>query len=78
MCNVINCGKCGVWWNFITLCTGRSSDELKALARSDGTLWNPGELEFQTQLQHTNLPAFIALLERNGQSYNPHYRRGGH
>ncbi len=46
------------------------------MARSHGTLWEPGELAFQQRLQRENLPEFIALLERNGVKYDPNYRRG--
>jgi len=35
-----------------------------------------GELNFQRNLQQRNLPAFIALLAKNGVKYNPNYRRG--
>eukprot|EP00937_MAST-01D_sp_MAST-1D-sp2_P003292 g3292.t1 len=76
VCNVINCAQCGIWWNWRTLETGRSSRELKDRARASGTLWEPGELAFQQKLQRTDLPAFKALLERNGVRYDPRYVRG--
>ena len=37
----------------------------------------PGELEYQQQLEQTNLEEFKKLLERNGMEYDPNYRRGG-
>jgi hypothetical protein len=36
-----------------------------------------GELSYQQELQRSNLPEFIALLERNGVTYDPNYVRGG-
>ncbi len=56
--------------------TGRTSRELKDRARSNGTLWEAGELQFQQRLERTNLPEFIKLLERNGVKYDPSYSRG--
>ena len=41
-----------------------------------GTLWEPGELAFQQDLQRKDPKAFKALLERNGMEYNPNYVRG--
>ena len=41
-----------------------------------GTLWMPGELAFQQNLQQKDPKAFKALLERNGMEYNPNYQRG--
>ncbi len=76
VCNVLTCARCGIVWHWATLQTGRSSDELKAQARQDGTLWNPGELAFQQNLERTNPAEFKALLERNGIPYDPNYRRG--
>ena len=77
ICNVIQCGKCSIWWNWRSRDTGNTSVELKDKARLCGTLWEPGELEYQMNLQRSNLPAFKQLLERNGQQYNPKYQRGG-
>ena len=76
MCNVMHCGKCGIYWNWRTKETGTSTNEVKQKARSDGTLWEPGELSYQQNLQNDNLPEFIALLARNGIKYDPNYRRG--
>mmetsp|Transcript_15750 Transcript_15750/g.28328 ORF Transcript_15750/g.28328 Transcript_15750/m.28328 type:complete len:86 (+) Transcript_15750:291-548(+) len=76
ICNVINCGQCGVWWNWNTNETGRSSTELKARARARGTLWEPGELQYQQGLQRNDPEEFKSLLERNGMTYDPNYRRG--
>ena len=42
-----------------------------------GTLWEPGELEYQRNLEHTNLPEFKRLLASAGIKYNPNYVRGG-
>jgi len=76
ICNVIQCAGCNIWWNWRTRQTGNSSTELKNKARMDGTLWEPGELEYQMQLQRKDPEAFKALLERNGMVYDPNYRRG--
>ena len=75
MCNVMNCGKCGIFWNWRTRETGTSSSQLKNKARNNGTLWEPGELSYQQNLQRTNLPEFKRLLERNGIKYDPNYVR---
>jgi len=76
MCNVMHCGKCGIYWNWKTRETGTSSSQLKNKARRNGTLWEPGELRYQQELQRTNLPEFKRLLERNGIKYDPNYVRG--
>lgn len=57
--------------------TGRSAQELKNKARMAGTLWLPGELQYQLELERKNPEEFKKLLERNGQKYDPNYRRGG-
>jgi len=77
VCNVIECAKCGIWWNWRTRETGRTSRELKDRARSHGTLWEAGELEFQQKLERSNHAAFVGLLERNGIKWDPNYHRGG-
>eukprot|EP01083_Nonionella_stella_P271050 918152_1 len=76
MCNVMHCGKCGIYWNWQTRETGTSSSQLKNKARRNGTLWEPGELAYQQTLQKSNLPEFKKLLERNGIKYDPNYVRG--
>ena len=76
VCNVINCEKCGIWWNWRTRETGRTSKELKDGARARGTLWEPGEPAFQQTMQASDPEAFRKLLERNGVHYDPNYRRG--
>lgn len=76
MCNVMHCGKCGIYWNWKTRETGTSSSQLKNKARRNGTLWEPGELRYQQELQRNNLPEFKKLLERNGIKYDPNYVRG--
>ena len=76
ICNVINCERCSVWWNWKTKETGRSSRELKQKARERGTLWEPGELQFQQTLQQSDPEQFQSLLERNGMKYDPNYQRG--
>lgn len=76
MCNIMHCAKCGIYWNWQTLETGNSTKELKNRARSNGTLWEPGELRYQQELQRSNLPEFIKLLERNGIKYDANYVRG--
>jgi hypothetical protein len=76
ICNVIQCEQCSVWWNWTSKETGKSSRELKDKARSRGTLWEPGELDFQRTLQQTDPKAFAGLLERNGMHYDPNYVRG--
>jgi hypothetical protein len=76
ICNVIQCAKCGVWWNWRTRETGRDSHELKERARMAGALWEPGELHFQMDLQRRNPEEFRRLLERAGIRYDPNYVRG--
>jgi len=76
LCNVMHCGKCRIYWNWRSKEMGHSSTEIKQKARNNGTLWEPGELSYQQGLQNNNLPAFIALLARNGIKYDPNYRRG--
>lgn len=76
ICNVIHCEQCGVWWNWRSRDTGGSSQQLKDKARARGDLWEPGELQFQQTLQRSDPKAFKHLLERNGMTYDPHYRRG--
>lgn len=66
ICNVIECAKCGVWWNWRTRETGKSGSELKQRARAMGTLWEQGELQYQMELERRNPNEFKALLERNG------------
>eukprot|EP00455_Lapot_gusevi_P005105 TRINITY_DN12149_c0_g1_i5.p1 TRINITY_DN12149_c0_g1~~TRINITY_DN12149_c0_g1_i5.p1 ORF type:complete len:435 (-),score=127.23 TRINITY_DN12149_c0_g1_i5:77-1315(-) len=76
ICNVIECGKCGIWWNWRTRETGRDSRALKDRARMSGSLWEPGELAYQQRLEYQNPEEFRALLERNGVRYDPNYVRG--
>jgi len=76
ICNVIQCARCGIWWNWKSRDFGESQDALKAKARSYGTLWEPGELHYQMRLEHSDPAAFKALLERNGIRYDPRYQRG--
>lgn len=76
VCNVIQCEKCSIWWNWRTRETGRNSRELKQKARMSGTLWEPGELDYQSTLERSDPEAFKTLLERNGVTYDPNYRRG--
>ncbi|MES1909394.1 MAG: hypothetical protein MHM6MM_002140 [Cercozoa sp. M6MM] len=44
ICNVIQCGRCSIWWNWRTRETGSSSRELKNRARMTGSLWEPGDI----------------------------------
>jgi len=76
MCNIMECGKCGIWWNWRTRETGKTSRELKDRARARGTLWEPGELVYQQRLQQTDPAKFRELLEKNGIKYDPSYMRG--
>ena len=73
ICNVIECAKCGVWWNWRTRDTGKNGTELKARARAMGTLWEHGELQYQMELERRNPTEFKALLERNGMVRTPHH-----
>ena len=66
ICNVIECAKCGVWWNWRTRETGKSGTDLKARARAMGTLWEQGELQYQMELERRQPDEFKKLLERNG------------
>ena len=76
VCNVIECQQCSIVWNWRNRQTGRTTTELKQKARARGTLWEPGELQYQSNLQRTNKAEFVKLLERNGVKYDPNYRRG--
>ena len=76
VCNVLQCGKCGIWWNWNSRETGTNSSALKERARRRGNLWEPGELRYQQELEMTNPEEFKKLLERNGVRYDPNYRRG--
>ena len=71
ICNVIECAKCGVWWNWRTRETGKSGTELKAKARAMGTLWEQGELQYQMELERRQPDEFKKLLERNGMVSAP-------
>lgn len=42
ICNVIQCVKCAIWWNWRTREQGEDSKRLKLHARQSGTLWEPG------------------------------------
>lgn len=84
MCNIMQCAKCGIWWNWRTRETGASSNDLKARARATGTMWEAGacgglcsralthssspactgELQYQQQLQRSDLAKFKELLRR--------------
>ena len=76
VCNVIQCMKCSTYWNWRTRETGRSYAELKAKSRKDGTLWEPGELSYNQNLEASDKSAFQALLKANGIKYDPNYKRG--
>eukprot|EP00467_Chlorarachnion_reptans_P002713 CAMPEP_0114488280 /NCGR_PEP_ID=MMETSP0109-20121206/1236_1 /TAXON_ID=29199 /ORGANISM="Chlorarachnion reptans, Strain CCCM449" /LENGTH=310 /DNA_ID=CAMNT_0001664643 /DNA_START=317 /DNA_END=1249 /DNA_ORIENTATION=+ len=76
VCNVIQCPGCNIWWNWRTRITGPTSRALKAKARSDGSLWESGELEYQQELQRTDLASFRRLLRQNGVEFDPNYQRG--
>ena len=65
-----------VRWNWESRQTGKNSSALKDLARRTGTMWMPGELQYQQKLQREDPEAFKALLARNGIEYNPNYIRG--
>jgi CRISPR/Cas system CSM-associated protein Csm2 small subunit len=76
MCNAINCQRCGVWWNWRSKETAPDYETIKQMARNAGSLWEPGELEFQQNLQSRDPVAFAALLAKNGIKYDPSYQRG--
>ena len=76
ICNVIECARCGIWWNWRTRETGQSSTDLKNKARTAGTLWEGGELAYQLELERNNPEEFKRFLSRNGIVYNPNYVRG--
>jgi len=72
LCNVIECPSCSIFWNWRTKDTANSSTELKQKARLTTSLWEPGQLEYQQQLEQNNFSAFRALL---GDQYDPNYVR---
>eukprot|EP00485_Elphidium_margaritaceum_P012717 CAMPEP_0202709928 /NCGR_PEP_ID=MMETSP1385-20130828/21974_1 /ASSEMBLY_ACC=CAM_ASM_000861 /TAXON_ID=933848 /ORGANISM="Elphidium margaritaceum" /LENGTH=415 /DNA_ID=CAMNT_0049369317 /DNA_START=29 /DNA_END=1276 /DNA_ORIENTATION=- len=76
LCNVLQCGKCKMWWNWRTMDMDNTQKGLKAKARQQRTLWEPGELEWQMKLQRDDPAAFQHLLESNGVKYDPNYTRG--
>ena len=43
LCNIIECAKCGIWWNWNTREQGHNGTDLKQRARMNGTLWEPGK-----------------------------------
>merc|ERR1712130_730535 len=78
LCNVLQCGKCKIWWNWRSREMHNTQKGLKEIARRNRTLWEPGELEYQMKLERDDPAAFRHLLESNGIKYDPNYRRGGH
>jgi len=76
LCNVLQCGQCGIWWNWQTFEYSSNSQDLKNKARIQNTLWDRGELQYQQKLQKENPEEFKKLLERNGIPYDPTYVRG--
>ncbi|CAF1325124.1 unnamed protein product, partial [Adineta ricciae] len=70
LCNIIECAKCGIWWNWNTREQGHNGSDLKQRARINGTLWEPGELRYQRDLERNNPEEFKALLERNDKMYS--------
>ncbi|ETO05149.1 hypothetical protein RFI_32248, partial [Reticulomyxa filosa] len=90
LCNVMQCGQCGIWWNWKTFEFGSNSQALKNRARMNGTLWfalysfcsificlfTPFVLLYQQRLERENPEEFRKLLERNGIKYDPNYIRG--
>merc|ERR1719445_934148 len=76
LCNVLQCGKCKIWWNWRSREMHNTQKGLKQIARQNRTLWEPGELEYQMKLQRDDPAAFKHLLESNGIKYDPNYRRG--
>jgi len=76
MCNIMQCPKCSIWWNWDTKATAKRQAEMKAKARQSGTLWGKGELEYQRNLERNDPEGFKALLRKNGIIYDPNYRRG--
>ena len=43
LCNIIECAKCGIWWNWRTQEQGHNGKDMKQRARMNGTLWEPGK-----------------------------------
>lgn len=76
MCNVMGCGKCGIFWNWRSKETARTYNDLKEMSRMYGTMWEPGELAFQQRLEAKDPKAFAALLAKNGIQYDPNFTRG--
>ena len=76
ICNAIHCVRCGSYWNWQTRVTAGTLSQLKAEGRRSNTLWEPDDLQYQMRLEQTRPAEFRRLLERNGQRYDPQYRRG--
>jgi hypothetical protein len=76
ICNAIECGECGTFWNFMSGLTAVSMVELKARSRAAGNLWRREDFALQTQLEREDPAAFKALLKRNGMDWDANYRRG--
>jgi len=76
ICNIMQCDKCSIWWNWRTRETGNNQREMKAKSKQKGTLWEPGELQYQQRLQRDNPDEFRQLLGKNGIKYDPNYVRG--
>jgi len=76
MCNVMQCAACQIWWNWESKDYGDTMAAVKNRARANGSLWQPGELQYQLNLEARDPQAFRALLARNGIKYDPNFARG--
>lgn len=55
LCNVLQCGKCKIWWNWRSREMHNTQKGLKEIARRNRTLWEPGELEYQMKLERYSI-----------------------
>ena len=76
VCNLIQCASCNIWWNWQTKTTSESYEALKNNARTQNSLWQAADFQYQSELEKKDPIAFKALLERNGITYKANYVRG--
>lgn len=63
LCNIIECAKCGIWWNWRTREQGHNGKDMKNRARMNGTLWEPGKTKFEKKKIRLIIPDDFCLGE---------------